>query len=121
MRISDWSSDVCSSDLALTLFGAEASRISFRTAGAEGQGPPEVAVARADLLAQGFDEQTAPLVALLESSLRHRQGVVRFDRAGIAEQAATLGLPPPFTGANQGRSEEPTAELQSLIRISYAV
>src|SRR3546814_18263847 len=25
MRISDWSSDVCSSDLALTLFGAEAS------------------------------------------------------------------------------------------------
>src|SRR3546814_5197082 len=107
MRISDWSSDVCSSDLALTLFGAEASRISFRIAGAEGQEPPEVAVARADLLAQGFDEHTAPLVTLLESALRHRQGVVRFDRDGIAEQAA--------------RSEEHTSELQSLMRISYAV
>ncbi len=104
----------------LALFGAEASRIRFHTAGVEGR-EPEVVAARADLLAQGFDEETAPLVSLLESAVRHRQGVVRFDRAGLAEQAAALGWAPPFTGANHGWMAAPLRQGSSPALGSIAV
>src|SRR3546814_3203258 len=38
-----------------------------------------------------------------------------------ASQAAATGLPATYTGCIRRRSEEHTSELQSLMRISYAV
>src|SRR3546814_2572758 len=84
MRISDWSSDVCSSDLIrLACLDRFLGRIDM----------DEVCARR-----------------------RHRQ---RAD-AGIAEQVERLAVrAEPL--AHPSRSEEHTSELQSLMRISYAV
>src|SRR3546814_6835925 len=96
MRISDWSSDVCSSDL----------------------------------LGDGGDV----LLVLLDQVVAHPEAVLRVDRALLGHQVADvavrrqdgevlaqvlvdrLGL-----GRRFDRSEEHTSELQSLMRISYAV
>src|SRR3546814_8572293 len=92
MRISDWSSDVCSSDLAL---GSCADGPGFRcVAGPDRAGSfPPVAESRGELGARGRD-------------MPRRGGIGAF--AGL------------FGGAAQ-RSEEHTSELQSLMRNSYAV
>src|SRR3546814_7881042 len=98
MRISDWSSDVCSSDLA-------AGRVDHQ-GGAD-------AVAVTDIAAQRLDQdlvverlQHVMGGAERESALRvvHHGGHDHRDRR-------QLGI----------RSEEHTSELQSLMRISYAV
>src|SRR3546814_1733320 len=88
MRISDWSSDLCSSDLPLAR-----RRLGHR-----------LPVARfGDMLAQraprGIVEQARALC-----------GAGDADRLGIA-----------LCPALRQRSEEHTSELQSLMRISYAV
>src|SRR3546814_6747034 len=89
MRISDWSSDVCSSDLQLSI--------------------PEI-------VARGFDEATVKRVAMLvrRSEFKRRQappGPKVTSRAFGRERRYPL----------TARSEEHTSELQSLMRISYAV
>src|SRR3546814_4826532 len=89
MRISDWSSDVCSSDL-----GLRAPHRPHRAAGRRG---------RCDQLR---------LRALCAEPAGHRvvhrtEDPGRADHLGPADRAA--------------RSEEHTSELQSLMRISYAV
>src|SRR3546814_1893794 len=90
MRISDWSSDVCSSDL--------------------------LAVDRADrhALAVRLERLHCPAVAC----------ALRIDR-GIGRGAALALLlrrgPPHRLREVAERSEEHTSELQSLMRISYAV
>src|SRR3546814_10793632 len=100
MRISDWSSDVCSSDL-----------------GADG----EQALAR-PLLAAG-DRELAGRMAHVEQlavvprgcRLQHRhvgKAVVQAGGEIVAEQQRPL---------EHGRSEEHTSELPSLMRTSYAV
>src|SRR3546814_5199559 len=100
MRISDWSSDVCSSDLPV----------------------PEV---ESDLLlghGHGYDRvdcraerKAHPVEAIIEAR-------------GIGHQLSTQFGPPLHLvqrferrGDDRGRSEEHTSELQSLMRISYAV
>src|SRR3546814_6187983 len=94
MRISDWSSDVCSSDLILC----------YRSVVREKSVPTfshEALEARAvDLLER----------QRIEIDARHAAQVDRADLAAIWPLA--LG---------EGRSEEHTSELQSLMRISYAV
>src|SRR3546814_2712423 len=87
MRISDWSSDVCSSDLP----GA-------RPAGGAGggQGPGRAA------------------------GLHHRRPGARH-RRGSRDLRGALPPAPPRPDRDAGRSEEHTSELQSLMRISYAV
>src|SRR3546814_2564016 len=72
MRISDWSSDVCSSDLGLHQF-------------------------------------------------RHRGVPGAFDPYRACKYAWDLNVLPFIRPGLQGRSEEHTSELQSLMRISYAV
>src|SRR3546814_6351834 len=98
MRISDWSSDVCSSDLTfLRLRRCELCRIRPR-------GNPVIAVQTADFLDQvGFDTQ----VVAMAWHARH-PGIADFGAQTDAETA-------------EQRSEEHTSELQSLMRISYAV
>src|SRR3546814_9254470 len=102
MRISDWSSDVCSSDLdtgnALTL---------------DLTNPLGNTLARVSVL---------PGLATLTRSNGEREQAAHPD--ALVEQV--LGSPMPVAGLRdwlQGRvrSEEHTSELQSLMRISYAV
>src|SRR3546814_5573517 len=92
MRISDWSSDVCSSDLHVVV-GIN-SRLDT--------------VQAAVLLAK---------MAIFEEEIDLRQRVADGYAAEFAR--AGLDLAPKVREGN--RSEEHTSELQSLMRISYAV
>src|SRR3546814_7444556 len=93
MRISDWSSDVCSSDLVVERLVLE-QRGEFRLGFAS--------QARL-LLLQALGRDALVLLAL------------GADRVGLGE-VDVLAL-----AGVRGRSEEHTSELQSLMRISYAV
>src|SRR3546814_8321725 len=103
MRISDWSSDVCSSDLPnasncgfesgwsrkkTTRHFSNAARISATVSGASGR-------------RRSMPKISAPMTGVSG----------RTSSVGGAETAAASG----------DRSEEHTSELQSLMRISYAV
>src|SRR3546814_1787024 len=97
MRISDWSSDVCSSDLTWMKLGPPYANVAATGAGeAGGRAGP---------------------VALLAGRLTVRMAT----GAGVMTSAAT-GAGVAVCGIGAGtRSEEHTSELQSLMRISYAV
>src|SRR3546814_9137068 len=107
MRISDWSSDVCSSDLK-GAFGRRDRLFELRLVGA-GTG-------REDLSGGGFDDV---------------EGGRAVDQAAIDEKLVShdiLSLLVSERGDDAAgdrallqRSEEHTSELQSLMRISYAV
>src|SRR3546814_6107827 len=111
MRISDWSSDVCSSDLIslpVEQLAASATRL--------GQGEYDTPVAH---VARG-DE-----VGLLARTLEHartsiRQQLLEIEEMGAARQKLESELSI-ASDIQQARSEEHTSELQSLMRISYAV
>src|SRR3546814_7565822 len=115
MRISDWSSDVCSSDLkALARCRAHVQQVGARGEG-EGQfdlvlRPPAVAP-RLILV----DDEAAADRKIHALGQNLAVGVARGEGEGIAvERLALLHL-------KMQRSEEHTSELQSLMRISYAV
>src|SRR3546814_10830373 len=95
MRISDWSSDVCSSDLTAALPTPRAFSNRLNSCRVDGPASPH----RSRVL-QGF--------GLL--------GPVHYRRRW---QSIDHGCLP--AGPGHGRSEEHTSELQSLMRISYAV
>src|SRR3546814_9220799 len=94
MRISDWSSDVCSSDLVVRGRKGE-----YRKEMAEWQ---KAGFTRVRIDGQFYDMEDAPA---LDKKYKHDIEVV-VDRLVVRE-----GI----------RSEEHTSELQSLMRISYAV
>src|SRR3546814_2006389 len=122
MRISDWSSDVCSSDL----IGTESSRLTpvpstvrprLRSAALEGaRNRPTDSVgsragsamrdAAAGTVRAGIDGNRAPDATFCRAQARRPA-----HRFRPAWQGARL----------TDRSEEHTSELQSLMRISYAV
>src|SRR3546814_6818892 len=121
MRISDWSSDVCSSDLALVLRTRRGQRSlvdrQLRTRLCERR----FVRRRVDLeqLVAGFHT-----VAFREEDLRERAGHlcaqvhgVRADDIADRRQLYRCGT----TAAGGERSEEHTSELQSRMRSSYAV
>src|SRR3546814_7343782 len=94
MRISDWSSDVCSSDLAgvgnaVQIRGTDANRTEINGVSTIGSGAGRSGIS--------FEDLPAALIASVE--------VTKVPTAQTIE----------------GRSEEHTSELQSLMRISYAV
>src|SRR3546814_4491755 len=92
MRISDWSSDVCSSDL--------------RYADAQGWRVELISASPSD--AGGYKEVVASVTGSgVFAKLKFESGVHRVQRVPVTESG--------------GRSEEHTSELQSLMRISYAV
>src|SRR3546814_7817054 len=100
MRISDWSSDVCSSDLAHGQVPGVDGVVDLQRAGAR-RGLPGVVVELGD----GDRAAARPCLQSLDLARE------------IADQVAA-GNP----GRQcQPRSEEHTSELQSLMRISYAV
>src|SRR3546814_6139916 len=93
MRISDWSSDVCSSDLELP----------------DPAPPPDLAIQQAQ-------QQAWPRQAMLSLPPRCRQVfvLVRIDGLSQGEVARRCGI-------SVKRSEEHTSELQSRMRIPFAV
>src|SRR3546814_10715709 len=119
MRISGWSSDVCSSDLRLRRSRARLSRrrlypiYAGRRAALSGQ------VRRGFL--QGCDAlMVLPLGftgARLDRADQFRTDAERFASAAADPRARCLAM----DGIDFVRSEEHTSELQSLMRISYAV
>src|SRR3546814_7964663 len=116
MRSSDWGSDVCSSDLT-TVDAAgvrPVRRLRQRLAGAADVVPTAAATPRARPDRAGF-VPAAPT----GSRTRLRQ----LDRRSVADAREDLdcGAARPAIRSRAGRSEEPTSELQSLMRISYAV
>src|SRR3546814_5944009 len=112
MRISDWSSDVCSSDLVLRLLGQGVQRcLGDACAGVLQQRGNDVAVLGANqLVTHRFAEVAAP-----------RDGDLVLP-AAVMDDADQL-LVRQQRRAQQHRlgSEEHTSELQSLMRRSYAV
>src|SRR3546814_9440606 len=104
MRISDWSSDVCSSDLA------------------EGGRQPACATSRCtrpradELPDAGRSRRAARTLYPAARADRPAGG----DREGRSRASAVV-LALRLAGRTVHRSEEHTSELQSLMRISYAV
>src|SRR3546814_9478701 len=113
MRISDWSSDVCSSDLNRARRGVELVR---RVGQLE---PHELGRAHEPL---GVLVQLEGLSVVnprpLEYTARVMQAVRQDVNLGLAPRHHPAVLP---DQAITIRSEEHTSELQSLMRISYAV
>src|SRR3546814_3188531 len=115
MRISDWSSDVCSSDLELLLVvevGVAVTEVDdARVAAAVGAGAGAAELPGLDLVgAPGGDGLPRLAQELGYLGIVHaRTGLG--DVAGAVEQRHGFG----------NRSEEHTSALQSLMRISYAV
>src|SRR3546814_4518131 len=106
MRISDRSSDVCSSDLFSK--GIKGSLIS-RPASSDGSQDPARLYRRPPATAPGG------------GPLPDRPPLHRPDRGGSGPCPAFRRSSYPTGGSRPGRSEEDTSELQSLMRISYAV
>src|SRR3546814_6568809 len=125
MRISDWSSDVCSSDLSKETPPSPAGSLRLRTksnavlpllpsarptlATVSTGWPPPAHTFGAEALLRGFgvpDVKSAPLtlVSVQPPPLR---------------SAAVVLLSPGAASEPSERSEEHTSELQSLMRISY--
>src|SRR3546814_10101119 len=110
MRISDWSSDVCSSDLLALAAPAVAQVTTI---------DPDAAI-DADLNPGPAAAQTPAPAGELPSRQPAApptgNGTPIETEGGVADwKANQLATPAPT------RSEEPTSELQSLMRISYAV
>src|SRR3546814_5130011 len=105
MRISDWSSDVCSSDLLVLLdpvadLHVPADDLRFRDAFADVRQPERKKRHDSPSILQNLVDRLADA---------HRAGEIG------PFQAVRIGR------VEAGRSEEHTSELQSLMRISYAV
>src|SRR3546814_2054027 len=111
MRISDWSSDVCSSDLEAELLSAANGvvlRIGDRI---ETKVPGRIV----------FDSVPAGLAArpvLSATVVSEAAGEAVLD---LGYLTGGLDWQADYVGRLDGRSEEHTSELQSLMRISYAV
>src|SRR3546814_2350408 len=112
MRISDWSSDVCSSDLVTLPEGAETDPALDVTAEHQGSDLTVTARLSGPLSQPKLDLSSVPPVPRDEIVSR-----VLFNKSAAqlsAAEAAQLAM------ALRDRSEEHTSELQSLMRISYA-
>src|SRR3546814_2409728 len=119
MRISDWSSDVCSSDLldADAFLHRQADRAGLEHLGADAREFEHLLIGDIIKLAGASDDPRVGRVNTVNIGVDiaavglHRRR--DRDRAGVRTAAAER--------RDAARSEEHTSELQSLMRISYAV
>src|SRR3546814_6822875 len=116
MRISDWSSDVCSSDLD------ERAQVAIAHVGRDHHAP--LAILAADLVGAERDLDRGNLAQRDMGRRRH----LRCTRAGQVallfrqrnrQGGKSLPILAQSLGQAHDRSEEHTTELQSLMRISY--
>src|SRR3546814_2402190 len=124
MRISDWSSDVCSSDL---IGQGEMPRRGLRPLEGEGAQQREQKIdeeARrdrdADLKPVAVDPGDAAVPPVVQVGDGGRRGSVFGSGRGGGQKRKGHG-DHPGQAERSSRSEEHTSELQSLMRISYAV
>src|SRR3546814_10265730 len=114
MRISDWSSDVCSSDLKLILQEAAWSPCSLlqdQLVGREERGSAPSGICRGSLRLRRRQASAN------DGWLSSRSSEIRTRQSAVSQATRRRMLWPAATS----RSEEHTSELQSLMRISYAV
>src|SRR3546814_1875931 len=112
MRISDWSSDVCSSDLRIkgVFFDAQIALGHIAVIGEALVQRLRLADVNSLRRRQGIVGRRHHALATADLLIQmHQVGLLRVD--GIESRLKKQG----------GRSEEHTSELQSLMRISYAV
>src|SRR3546814_8428681 len=114
MRISDWSSDVCSSDLLGQVLELRARETTSGAIRALLDLTPKLA---RRVRSDGSDEEVALEDVAVGDMLRIRPGEkvpvdgIILEGRGTVDESLVTGE----------RSEEHTSELQSLMRISYAV
>src|SRR3546814_2318310 len=132
MRISDWSSDVCPSDPAHNV----ASSLIVASI-ASGAAPPDMpecdagsrvrtrsvkpAVARSETVSAGVCSSQLPESATTIASARRASRLSERNCANEREPYSSSPSMKTATPRSTSRSEEHTSELQSLMRISYAV
>src|SRR3546814_3737073 len=128
MRISDWSSDVCSSDLIeVAHHRAAVQRGIFGQQRARAAGADLAGAQRAQRLQVGACDSRMADVADDQDLERGEIRALRLAQGQHVEQALGGMRVAAVTGVEQRgvlpgrRSEEHTSELQSLMRISYAV
>src|SRR3546814_5928497 len=132
MRISDWSSDVCSSDLPAhrpvgvgQQRGDAARRARSQAELAQRQVADVLRVEAVDILARVDAVDQAGCVGdarqwqLHEDAVHGRVGVQAIDQGQQLGLAGAVGEV--MVESMDTRSEEHTSELQSLMRLSYAV
>src|SRR3546814_9127246 len=111
MRISDWSSDVCSSDLQPAVpVQRSPSRFNSPLAPSRPRQRSAPSLAAATSITPPSDSRYAPSAHSLSAAA-----------AGIAPNKAAISAARVKFQRLGVRSEEHTSELQSLMRISYAV
>src|SRR3546814_5731915 len=134
MRISDWSSDVCSSDLISTQHFSTPLALAWLVSHLAAIGDDDIVLepsAGVGMLATWADRAKAVCINEIDpvraGLLRHLFpgiSVTSFNAAQINQHVSVAPtvviMNPPFA-RNAARSEEHTSELQSLMRISYAV
>src|SRR3546814_4792759 len=103
MRISDWSSDVCSSDLH-----AQAKPGAGRAPAKAREGAPNIIFIMTD-------DQSQDALGIYGNKILKTPNMGRIGNEGIRFDKGFV------TTSVCARSEEHTSELQSLMRISYAV
>src|SRR3546814_3239867 len=123
MRISDWSSDVCSSDLQHPF--------DIHDAGADGCQFGDDLLGRGRWRGRVRKRRDASFHAALKHGVdadallfgKRAKRLVERDRQadGVADQPQRPSPPRQRSAVSENRSEEHTSELQSLMRISYAV
>src|SRR3546814_7615483 len=110
MRISDWSSDVCSSDLRVISGEAKVGPIAPGP-----QAAPARPADQSEVLGYSVTDGRAVSVPPVDGAN------ARQDWPSGWVQHRSIRLDQLVAQANRYRSEEHTSELQSLMRISYAV
>src|SRR3546814_4284646 len=119
MRISDWSSDVCSSDLdRLSVIDAEVVYAVVSDMGADADVTPEP-------MAPSVLDDAEELADMPAAAPLAADPAVSEEVASLRAEVEALRAARPDPAADLleeiARSEEHTSELQSLMRISYAV
>src|SRR3546814_10836680 len=117
MRISDWSSDVCSSDLAFAqklVAAVQAMPVGDGLQDGTRIGPLIDAKAVAKVQ-EHIADAVAKGARVLAGGKPHALGQSFFEPTVLA------GVTQDMAVAREERSEEHTSELQSLMRLSYAV
>src|SRR3546814_9526027 len=111
MRISDWSSDVCSSDLGIAEIAAEKRARRPRAC-------PEIAL---KCPVRFFHAAQDATFHLANSQNRNKTSATRQSLSSPAMNHVEYLRRRILQDVSSERSEEHTSELQSLMRISYAV
>src|SRR3546814_1682134 len=121
MRISDWSSDVCSSDLQRTPGCGREQSSASRSWVPSCPSTGSVAGASSPLAGSPFAAGLLFALVVAQVALGDQVGLHHHTNVGGAELVVHHGAVADEAAKPQVRSEEHTSELQSLMRISYAV